>query len=144
MKNILFVCTGNTCRSPMAEALLKHYGKDTHEAKSAGVFAMPGEPASKNAVIALENKGIQINHSSQPITQDLILWSSNVLTMTNSHKHVLVSQFPLYKDKIFTIHEYVSGDNRDISDPYSGSLTVYENTLNELEELIKQAVQKHK
>jgi protein arginine phosphatase len=127
----------------MAEALLKHYGKDTHDAKSAGVFAMPGESASKNAIVALENKGINFNHSSQPISEDLLQWSSNVLTMTNSHKHVLVSQFPQYKDKVFTIHEYVSGENRDISDPYSGSLTVYENTLNELEELIKQVIQKH-
>jgi len=142
MKNILFVCTGNTCRSPMAEALLKHYGKETHQAKSAGVFAMPGEGASRNAITALGKRGIETNHSSQLVSIELLDWSTNVLSMTSSHKQMLISHFPQYKDKIYTLHEYVNGNEKDISDPYSGSLERYENTLNELEELIQKVVRK--
>jgi len=140
MNNILFVCTGNTCRSPMAEALLKHHGKDSYQVKSAGVFAMPGGPASQNAILALKNKGIETNHASQQITEDLLQWSTKVLSMTTNHKHILISQFPQYSDKIFTLYEYSNGQNKDISDPYGGSLSIYENTLNELEELVKQIV----
>lgn len=140
MKNILFVCTGNTCRSPMAEALLNYYGKDTHQAKSAGVFAMSGEPASKHAITAINNKGIQMNHSSKQITEDLLNWSSHVLTMTANHKQFLVSKFPKYEEKIFTLYEYANGNHREISDPYGGPLTKYENTLTELEGLVKKIV----
>ncbi|WP_088070246.1 low molecular weight protein arginine phosphatase [Gottfriedia luciferensis] len=141
MKNILFVCTGNTCRSPMAEALLRHHGKDSYQVKSAGVFAMPGDSASKNAILALKNKGIESNHSSQQINEELLQWSTNVLSMTSSHKQMLISQFPQYKDKVYTIYEYINGTDKDISDPYGGSLSIYESTLNELEELVKKIVQ---
>ncbi len=142
MENILFVCTGNTCRSPMAEALLRHHGNELYQVKSAGVFAMSGDPASQNAILALKNKGIETNHSSQQINEDLLEWSSKVLSMTLSHKQMLVSKFPQYKDRIFTFYEYINGQAKDISDPYGGSLTTYENTLGELEVLVKQIVQK--
>jgi protein arginine phosphatase len=141
MKNILFVCTGNTCRSPMAEALLRHHGNESYEVKSAGVFATPGEPASQNAILALKNKGIEMNHSSQQISEELLQWSSHVLSMTNNHKKFLISQFPQYKDKIVTLYEHAKGYNREISDPFGGSLSKYENTLNELDDLVKQIVQ---
>jgi len=141
MKKILFVCTGNTCRSPMAEALLRHHGNELYQVQSAGVFAMSGEPASQNAILALKNKGIETNHSSQQVNKELLEWSSNVLSMTSSHKQMLVSKFPQYKEKIFTFYEYLNGQSKDISDPYGGSLSIYENTLNELEGLVKQIVQ---
>ncbi|PGS52724.1 low molecular weight protein arginine phosphatase [Bacillus sp. AFS041924] len=141
MKKILFVCTGNTCRSPMAEALLRHHGNELYQVQSAGVFAMSGEPASQNAILALKNKGIETNHSSQQVNEELLEWSSNVLSMTSSHKQMLVSKFPQYKEKIFTFYEYLNGQSKDISDPYGGSLSIYENTLNELEGLVKQIVQ---
>lgn len=140
MKNILFVCTGNTCRSPMAEALLNHYGNEGHQAKSAGVFAMPGESASKHAITAVNNKGILIEHSSKQVTEDLLNWSTHVLTMTANHKQFLVSKYPNSKQKIFSLYEYANGNHREISDPYGGSLMKYENTLNELEGLIKKIV----
>ncbi|PEJ58536.1 low molecular weight phosphatase family protein [Bacillus sp. AFS002410] len=141
MKNILFVCTGNTCRSPMAEALLRHHGNEFFQVKSAGVYAMPGIPASQNAILALKNKGIDANHSSQQVNDELLEWSSNVLSMTSSHKQMLITNFPQYKDKIFTFYEFINGQSIDISDPYGGSLPIYEHTLNELEELVKQIVQ---
>ena len=74
MENIFFVCTGNTCRSPMPEALLRHHGNEFYQVKSAGLFAIPGDPASQNAILALKNKGIETNHSSQQINEELLEW----------------------------------------------------------------------
>ena len=141
MKKILFVCTGNTCRSPMAEALLKHYSKGEFEAKSAGVFAMNGSKASLNALEALRKKGIEHEHQSQLLTNDLLEWATHVLTMTNGHKQIILSQFDTAKDKVFTLYEFVENKDRDISDPYGGSLQTYEKTLKELEMLLSKMVE---
>lgn len=143
MNNFLFVCTGNTCRSPMAESVLRHYANETHSVKSAGVFAMPGESASKHAIQALQKKGITIDHSSKQINDELLDWSSVILTMTGNHKQFLLTRYPQHKEKLYTLYEYVNGENKDISDPYGGSLSTYENTLNELEELILKIIQKN-
>lgn len=136
MKNILFVCTGNTCRSPMAEALLKHVGEDKFNVKSAGVFAMDGQVASMHAVQALLEKGIESYHRSSHLDVDNIEWAEIILAMTNGHKQQILSQYPQYAEKIFTMYEYVEGIERDIADPYGGTLENYQSTLNELEILI--------
>ncbi|MBP0725046.1 low molecular weight protein arginine phosphatase [Bacillus sp. RG28] len=141
MKKILFVCTGNTCRSPIAEALLKHYSKGEFEVKSAGVFAMDGSKASFNALEALRKKGIEHEHKSQLLTNDLVEWATHVLTMTKGHKQVILSQLETAKDKVFTLYEFVNNEDKDISDPYGGSLQTYEMTLEELDILISKMVE---
>lgn len=142
MKNILFVCTGNTCRSPMAEALLRHVGEDKFNVKSAGVFAMDGQVASSHAVRVLLEKGIESNHRSTHLDVDNIEWSEVVLAMTGGHKQQILSQYPQYEEKIFTLYEYVDGSDRDIADPYGGSLENYQTTLNELENIIMKLLSK--
>ncbi|MFX3624424.1 MAG: low molecular weight protein arginine phosphatase [Ectobacillus sp.] len=143
MKRILFVCTGNTCRSPMAEAVLRHYGKGKFEVKSAGVFASAGSEASEHAKAALAEKGIVINHTSQQLTEELLNWADAVLAMTKSHQQLILQHYPHMKDKVYTLHQFVNETDKDISDPFGGSLAVYKETLQELEAAIEEFLKKN-
>ncbi|MGP4079379.1 arsenate reductase/protein-tyrosine-phosphatase family protein [Pseudalkalibacillus sp. R45] len=106
--NILFVCTGNTCRSPMAEALLRHYSNGKIEVQSAGIYAAYGSPASAQSIEVLKDEGISCNHKSQPLTEDLVEWADLILTMTTQHKQAIISQFPSKLKNVHTIKEHVS------------------------------------
>jgi len=125
----------------MAEALLKHYSKGEFEVKSAGVFAMDGSKASFNAIEALRKRGIEHEHQSQLLTNDLVEWATHVLTMTKGHKQIILSEFETTKDKVFTLYGFVNNEDKDISDPYGGSLQTYEKTLEELDMLLSKMVE---
>lgn len=105
--NVLFICTGNTCRSPMAEALLKHKGEGRFNVKSAGVTANMGSRANANAIKVLDKRGISLVHRSQIVTKELNQWADTILSMTEDHKFLLLQQFPQVVDKVFTLKEYV-------------------------------------
>ncbi|MBW3631100.1 MAG: hypothetical protein KY464_17655, partial [Gemmatimonadetes bacterium] len=92
--NVLFVCTGNTCRSPMAAALardeLAHRGWQHVEIASAGAAADPGEAASKAAVAVMGRSGIDLSgHSSQRLTAGLVAWADLILVMSPAHLHAV-------------------------------------------------------
>jgi protein-tyrosine-phosphatase len=111
MKRFLFLCTGNTCRSPMAEALLRKKADEWNlsiEVKSAGVSALPGSAASPPAVEVLKEKGIDHSiHRSRPISKELLDWADVVLTMTRNHRQWLIHSYPEMVDKAHTLKEWI-------------------------------------
>lgn len=123
MKNILFVCTGNTCRSPMAEFILKDLlakkGFSDVHVSSAGLAVNPGDTICANAKQTLKNNGIEVDDfESRQITEDMIDQSDIVLCMTANHKRFLPQM-----DKIVTLGEVV--DMPDVGDPFGYDLNIY-------------------
>jgi protein arginine phosphatase len=113
-KRILFVCTGNTCRSPMAEGimrrLLEDQGLQQVEVRSAGVAAYNGTPMSDHAATILQEKGFTEKLQSTALDEELLQWADLVLTMTNNHKRHTIQLYPETVDKVATLKEYVQDD----------------------------------
>jgi len=114
---ILFICTGNTCRSPLAAALARAYGVD---AQSAGLSADPGDVATPEAVRAAKRHGADLsNHCVRNVQAYLMREASQVYAMTRDQEKTLHMRFPEYVEKIHLL-------NPSISDPFGGNDAVYE------------------
>lgn len=110
MKRILFVCTGNTCRSPMAEGILRHIAQQEGlavEVRSAGVAAVDGAPMAAYAKDVLRRRGIEDETTAQSISESILGWADLIFTMTTTHKRSLVQMYPDAVDKTYTLKEYV-------------------------------------
>ncbi|MGP7817035.1 low molecular weight protein arginine phosphatase [Niallia sp. 01092] len=143
MYRVLFVCTGNTCRSPMAEAILKNKKLKNVEVKSAGVYAMDGGAASNHAQEVLAEKGIDHHHTSSMLTKELLDWATHIFTMTTGHKNAIAAQFPSSIEKTFTLKEFATEDKKgDVIDPFGGSVEHYRKTFQELDDLILNIIKK--
>lgn len=125
----------------MAAAWLSSQKKRGIEVKSAGLFAMDGQPISAHAATVLAQQGIDSSHTSSSITREMLDWATHIFTMTSSHKQMLANQAPDTIDKLFTLKEFV-GENGDVVDPYGGDLSVYQMTFEEMQQLINRAVKK--
>lgn len=110
---VLFVCTGNTCRSPMAEGLFRRLAREAGlevEVKSAGIAAVPGSDFAKHAQTVLKERKADFEGSSTALTPELLAWADAVFVMTTGHKQALLSRSPEHIDKIHLLKEYVNQD----------------------------------
>ena len=140
MKTILFVCTGNVCRSPMAEGILRRavQGRGDYQVLSAGLGAAESQPPSPYAVQAVKELGIDISgQRSQMLTARLVGQADYIFGMTHSHIDTIMALYPQATEKTFLVREFdetLDSFDKDISDPIGGSYAVYLNCRDQLEQ----------
>lgn len=150
MKTILFVCTGNTCRSSMAEAMFKdildkNRGDYDMNIISAGVAAFPGAGANPNAIRAMKEMGIDLQgHTTSLLTPELVKQADLILTMTGNHRDTIVAMEPGAGEKVYTLMEYTgldgAGASKDIMDPYGSSIEVYRDSAAQIKEALNELI----
>jgi len=141
--NVLFVCTGNTCRSPMAAAmftdLIEQAGKAGAKAFSAGISAYPGMPASPEAIRVMDERGIDIgDHRTRLLTPDLIEEADLILCM--SRGHLAAVRALSAGDKAWLLSGYAAGENVDIEDPFGRGIDAYRACAAQLHAYLSQVV----
>ena len=142
------MCSGNTCRSPiakvLAEAALSRAKMDDWLVDSAGLSAFVGQSASGDAYAVARDLGLDLSlHQSKPLSPESLAEADLVLVMTDNHKQAILAQVPHIAGKLHTLKEYV-GENSDVADPYGGGPVEYRLAAQELEQLIVQLIEKMK
>lgn len=134
---LLFVCTGNTCRSPMAEGLAHKIFGGKVEVSSAGLEAWEGSEASAHAIEVLKELSLDIaNHRSRRISAELMEDADWVIPMTQVQADALKCRFPQFAPKIRCLGDW--GERKqEVQDPWMGSLTDYRQTAQMIEALLR-------
>lgn len=138
---VLFVCTGNTCRSSMARALtireLERAGLSTVEVMSAGTCTVSGRPASPKAAEVMKEMGLDLGaHRTNVLDRKMVDEADVVLTMTAGHRLEVLGLSPGTAGKVFTLMEY-AGLSGDVTDPFGGGLEEYRRTADQLYSLVR-------
>ena len=113
MKSVLFVCTGNTCRSPLAEVLFRDLVKERPDyiVQSAGIGAFSGQPASRHSITLAKERGLDLTrHRSQAVTVDVVDKATHIFALSRSHLAALLDDYPEAEDKIYLLSEFTSDD----------------------------------
>ena len=143
--NIIFVCTGNTCRSPMAEAIAKDiFEKNNIDSNviSRGLSVYAPSPASENARLAMEKMGLSLDgFVSTPLSLEDIEEADAIITMTKAHKEALEDICRRYGKELYTLGE-LAGTDEDVTDPFGGSEEHYEACADQLKEYIEKLAEK--
>lgn len=151
-EHVLFVCSGNTCRSPMAEALLRHLLREKGMPEnvvvsSAGLAAVDGMPATEGARRALAAQGLNLDgHRSQPVTHQVVEPADLILAMETRHRSELKRRYPDKEGVIFTLKEYAghTGADLDIQDPFGSDDEHYRQTALEIRQVLERIVERWK
>lgn len=141
--HVCFVCTGNVCRSPMAEGLFAAMVREhlPHaKVSSAGVSAWPGQGASPETLEMLRQEGLDLDgFGSRQLDREILAEASHIFAMTRQHLRVIESRFPEFTDKTYLLTEFAADDrlrDRDVPDPIGLGIGAYRETR----DLLKKAL----
>ena len=148
MKKIIFVCTGNTCRSAMAHKMLEKMTKEKNkeiEVFSCGTGAWDEAHSTYEAIKVMEEYNVDLKtHKATHINRANIDAMDAVLCVTTSHKNYIANNYPELKDKVYTIKEYAGNDESDLelNDPWGYDIATYRKCAKEIEECIERILEK--
>lgn len=144
MPSLIFICTANICRSPMAMAIFLNRVQQQDESwrvESAGTWAYEGDPASEKVVQVLAGRGLDIsNHRSRLVSHDILSDFDLILTMEQGQMEALKVEFPDLAGRVYMLSEMI-GMKFDIKDPIGGPLYEFEETANEFERIFDEGDQ---
>ncbi len=136
---LLFVCTANICRSPMAEELAGLYAAERGwavEVRSAGTHAHEGEPAAPNSIKAIRDVGGDLNgHRSQPVSEELVAWADRILVMEMRHAQFVRENFPASDEKIQMLGTF--GGLMEVADPYGSWIFRYRSSRDDIRRCVE-------
>ncbi len=144
IKSIGFVCTANTCRSPMAEYYTKKIVQEKNlkiNISSRGIYALEEEMCSEAKEVLKRNGIVVDNHISKQLDRNFMENNDLILVMTKKHKEIITAFFPEYKNKVFTLLEYAGYGSGDIYDPYGKSYYEYELAFRNIKKSIDKIIE---
>ena len=147
-RSVLFVCSANQCRSPMAETLFRELVQKQNPSNfewriaSAGCWASTGQPATATAVEAMRLRGLDLSeHRSQPVTEALLAAFDLILCMQYDHKATLRRNYPQAAERVFLLSE-MSGEEQEIWDPVGYPLDLYQAAADEIMDYLSSGYEK--